>query len=730
MSGEDDFSVQECPPPPTPSAQSTKTPRSKAGSTSAGSESGKLKLCAFHDCDEDCKQGRRHCLKHNRHLDNMRNQILKQKGQAALKTWTERCKDIDFANSQVEYMAKRSVALPMFAHQPLIDFAQWEQEFGVLVTEKEGEITEPCEEEQWVLEQIAKFGRDRQKMHQEWRQKLAGHYRRDNFGYEGCLRLWLPSKEFEEKAKTKFAKGSSVETSKTKKAPNASDLDAFRAHASEAGLDHGHEFFRGGARPHDRKDEVEVEVASGSGAEPAEASEPQSSSTKGPGIKRKGASLTLDASEDEGEEDAKSKKSGGKKRKAANLASQRAALFDALSRQLTQKTLAMTAKIQEAKAAQQKQAAAPAPANPTDVTTRGLYNEALQKSLTLATAWNNLDDIKTQLDKYNKDLEDAGKGSEKITGDDETRQKQHPSLIWAIEQAGHTVIIERKLCLRTRLFMYNFVNELSSKQPHELSEEDMEATRLQWKRMVTAAAQLEVSLKKCTNDVTKHVAGLAAAAERDEKRRKDREAKEAESRHLEQSKARLKQATADGSALAALFKLKQEDLTPMKVLEGDTIPGGQNLSMPFVIKKCSHIQTWSGNPVVLQTMTNFGARHKKFPLFETQGKLASPFIAKAGREPSEKCFMDIAAPVKTKIIDMEPIAPGWSSTSWMFALAPKRTFVSLSPNSAAFLRVLMYGDVEIYTLSVQSFLDGLKNASVAVPNTTTELEEALQLQGS
>ena len=598
----------------------------------------------------------------------------------------------------------------------------------MLVTETTGQVIEPYEEAQWVLEQVNKYGRDKKKAQDAWKGKLAGHWRRDNLGFEGCLRLWLPAKEYEDKATSKFAKGASKESSKLKKTPNATELDAFRSHATEADLDHSHEFFRGGAQPRGLTDDIEVEVAPGvPEADAAEVSAGAGQAPKTSSLKRKGISMCLDASEDEDEADNKSKKSssGSKKRKSVNLASQRTSLFESLSRTLTQKSLSMRAKIQEAKSAQDKEKNAPAPPTATDVITRRLYNEALVKCLLLAKAWDNQDDVKTELDIFNKGCADGGKPDQVIKVDgEETKQQMHPILAWALDQAGHAANIERKLCLRTRMFMTSFVNDLSSKDQAEITEDDLDSTRLLWKRMLTAATQLEASLKKCTVDVTKHVAGLAAAAERNEKKRRDREAKEAESRHLEQTKAKLKKAVADGADLPAVFKLGQEATKAMMVVEGNAISNDRDLSEPFVLKKSSHIHSWAGNAIVLQTMTNFGARHKKAPDFESTGKLSQPFVTKAGREVSEKCFTDIVSPVKAKIVDLEKVAPGWSTTSWMFALAPKRSFITFSPNSAAFLRVLMYGDVEVYTLSVQSFMEGLQTASVAEPKTTSELEEA------
>ena len=207
--GDEDFEIPVAPPDTDSSVKAgskrTSNARSSRSSRASSSAAGepRIKLCAYWTCDEDCKVGRRHCTHHNRHLDNARNQVAKQKGEEAAKAWVERCKDIEFANKQVAYMARKSIALPMFAHQPLIDFVEWEQEFGVLVQKKEAVDTEPYEEEQWIIEQVNKFGRNRQEMVNEWKQKIAGPWRRDNNGWKGALRLWLPAREYEEASTSK-----------------------------------------------------------------------------------------------------------------------------------------------------------------------------------------------------------------------------------------------------------------------------------------------------------------------------------------------------------------------------------------------------------------------------------------------------------------------------------------------------------------------------------------------
>ena len=555
--------------------------------------------------------------------------------------------------------------------------------------------------------------------------KIAGPWRRDNNGWKGALRLWLPAREYEEASTSKFAKGASHEKSKGKRTPKAGDLAAFRGHAGEAGLDLTHEFFGGGNREYSGvDDDLELEVA------PAETNSnsnlPQSalsspSKTESSELKRKATALTLDASEEEGEVDPKNA-AKQKKKKPGNLASQRASLFDSLSKQLGGKVASIVAKIEDAVQAQAKEKAAPAPSTSTDTTTRSLYNQTLRQCLLLSRAWNDAKTIKDEVEKHNTSMEEEKKTEAVIDmAVADSLQQQGPTLAWALSAAGQSVNIERVAFLRTKDFMQQFVNLVPE---CELDEARLDRIRVQWRRMITAATQLEASLKKCTADVNKHVIGLAAATERNEKKRKEREARDAETKHLEQSKARLKQATADGAALPGVFKLSESDVEAIKELDMNSIPADHDLGVPCILKKSSSVATWAGSTVVLQTLTNFGARYKKKPGFEHLNKITSPFIAKAGKEPTEKMFMEIMQNVKDKIVNVEPVAPQWMGTSWLMGLGPKTSFIGLCPNSAAFLRVLSYGDMEVFCMSIVDFMKGLGAAGTQIPKSTSEVEEA------
>ena len=696
-------------------------------SSVASSKDSKNKLCGYGACDCECKPNRRHCHAHHRHLDNARNPIVKAKGAEAAKAWSEKCRDLEFANSQTEYMAKRAVAHGMFARSPLIDWVAWEQEFGQLITHKQAEELQPFEEMQWVLRQVRKYGRDRDEMAQEWTRKLAGPWRRDNNGYKGALRLWLPAKEMEEKATTKYIKANSLEVSKQKKVPKQWELEAFRAHTNEVGFNHGHAFFGGGAgaEPDCSDDDAETAALAGC-ADPGDGSEAGTAVEKKVSpLKRKAfEALTLDGSEDENEIAENSKRKSKKPRKGANLTGARAALFDNLSKQLSAKVASIESRLKEAETAQEEEKKAPSPQHATDVTTRQLYRDALSGCLKMVRAWQDVASFQAEVQSFNEDAKKNNKEAECVATDiPDSILTQSPVLHFALKQFGGSIGLERPMYLRTLATMQSHVQSISQ---CDLDDNTLSRARLLWKRMFACVTQLESAMKKATTDVTKHVAALAAAGERAEKRRKEKEAKDAEAAHFAVVKAKVKQATAEGAAMPGILKLESTDLQPMKVVTGNALPADLDLSIPMVLKESNLQQSWSSHAVVLQVMKNFGSRYKKSDSFMTTGKVNQPFVAKAGKEQTEKFMGDCVWHLQEakKILDVSEFAANWMTTSWMFGMSPKMSFIGFAPNCAACLRCLSYGEMDVTTVRVDILLQKLKEIGSKVPSKATELEEA------
>ena len=462
-------------------------------------------------------------------------------------------------------------------------------------------------------------------MEEEWKRKVAGPYKRDYDGYQGAIRLWLPAYEYEENSKTQFIQGSSVEKSKQKKNPQDWETDAFRAHALEAGLDHSNSFFGGLSTMNmDKEDAMEPGPE-----EAAEVQVKQVSPTK----KRKAE--TLDASEDEAE--ARGSSGNKKPRKNGNLSAARAAFSEMASKQYVAKLASLQARLDEAKKAVDAEATSVTPANPTDVTTRKLYKDALDAVLEVATSWMDPSTLVSKVAAHNaKDEVKASEDQQVDTKQAESLSQQLPSLTWLLTQSkGAALRMERTDFLRTKEFMQKFVDDIPA---GALEEARLDKQRVVWRRMFGCLTQLESSVKKCSGDLTKHVKALAAAQERAVKKQKDKEAKEAAAEHLSNVQAKITKAKADGSDMPGIFKLKDEELKKVRVVKGNMLPSDFDATKPFVLGESCHVSAWANNPTCLQILTNFGSRYKKTPTIEECGKVNQPLQPKAGNEQTETLF--------------------------------------------------------------------------------------------
>lgn len=236
MADEDfDFDVAESV-GPTPSPAKSQSGR-KAGGSSAGSSMGGGqsvdRFCIFGDCDDVQKKGSRFCHHHTCHFANMRAQVAVKHGVEGAKTWTEQCKNDEFAISQVQYMSKQCIASSAFKRKPLIAWAEWQEMFGIELSKTETSQTAPFEEQEWILRQVGKYGRDKAHMESEWKQHVASSWKRDNNGFKGAIRLWLPKKQFIDNSKKTFITSGTQERSSALKNPNDIDRDALRRQSSE-----------------------------------------------------------------------------------------------------------------------------------------------------------------------------------------------------------------------------------------------------------------------------------------------------------------------------------------------------------------------------------------------------------------------------------------------------------------------------------------------------------------
>ena len=84
-----------------------------------------------------------------------------------------------------------------------VEQAHWESRFGIKIFDKEGVVTQPFEQEQWIIRRMTKFGWSRDNAQNEWNCEEAGNTRLDWLGNGRQMRLWLKKSEYADKGKEK-----------------------------------------------------------------------------------------------------------------------------------------------------------------------------------------------------------------------------------------------------------------------------------------------------------------------------------------------------------------------------------------------------------------------------------------------------------------------------------------------------------------------------------------------
>lgn len=242
---------------------------------------------------------------------------------------------------------------------------------------------------------------------------------------------------------------------------------------------------------------------------------------------------------------------------------------------------------------------------------------------------------------------------------------------------------------------------------------DLEKHRTVWRRMFGAISQFDASFKKAILEVEKHIKYVASAAERAVQTKQKDAAKKAQSVHAAEMKDRVKSAKGIGVQEPPFFKLDVTCFGKVLELKADRLPEDFKIDLPLIIVESKLVHAWTTDANVAQVVINYGARYKKSAGFET-GKTTQPLATKAGKEQTEKLFADIVDLAKKNIVDISAEAPNWMTTSWIYGNAAGHCSCSLTPNSAACFKLMMYGSVELYLAPIAGLMDGLAKVDMKV----------------
>jgi len=164
---------------------------SSRGATSTAGDLGQSIFCICPNCTDEKKPNSRFCPHHNRAWERMKydaehNVLTGSK--ANREKFVTKMKDLEVAGIEVEEYCKNHMVAGSKSHSGGTDWAEWFERYGLLLEDKDVKRTKPYEKEEYIIRQINKFGRSRDRATAKWNAAQAGNCHRDWEGDEGQLR--------------------------------------------------------------------------------------------------------------------------------------------------------------------------------------------------------------------------------------------------------------------------------------------------------------------------------------------------------------------------------------------------------------------------------------------------------------------------------------------------------------------------------------------------------------
>ena len=163
----------------------------------------------------------------------------------------------------------------------------------------------------------------------------------------------------------------------------------------------------------------------------------------------------------------------------------------------------------------------------------------------------------------------------------------------------------------------------------------------------------------------------------------------------------------------------------MKRIDANSLPVGASLDAPCLLKTPTAVAEWSANSAVQQVMAQWGAKYKKSERFDVEKRAVGVLKPKCGKEQTDKLFADLLIHHAKDIVDISEVNPQFMTTSWSFGYAPDFHSCGFNPNSAACIRVLLFGTVEVFAVSLGKLLAACKASQVTMsePATATGIKD-------
>ena len=641
----------------------------------------------------------------------------------------------------------------------------------------------PYEKRQFEIKQCGEFGRTLMEAQDIWRGWEISNCDRDNKGYKGQLRLWIPDEEFKDMTKRLAHTVGSVEMGHQLKNAWAGDRDALRIHAYRSDGDgFGNEFFRGEssleAKEDDAKERRKAEIAADTKRKNEEA---EKSGIVEPPVKAK---------EQKGLEDSASEIDEDEEKYGVDAKFEKAKMsfMSATAAKFNDTKADMLSKLEQAEKALALSVANPVEtAVKTDAIARAAYEAWLEQRTQLGKAWigeksetaaatdrmilnipmpdlaRMKEFLSVVLKLYEADAEfpedsditstaqdnsislpegwqessnalrSLFPGEKKLVSEleEKTGSLQEVAKVVALNKDQAEANLDEvkkhvsgaKVGITTLGHLKSHAFMLDQLENEVLScatPEAFERKKLAWSRMHKAYSQLASGLVEGATRITTHIGQFSKRKEADLKKQRDK----ASAGALQmQSSAK---ALDEESELFkhSLFMLPESEFKAVQELQA--VPKDGNL--PFIVKDTIAFHEWFASEQVQRSMAAFGGKHKAEQSYKEKRFVANPMRTKQGKEETE-AYHGTLMSAMGDVFNASPFSPsGWSVTSFQFGLAPMYASCHIVPSTAGMLRTLVHGKLCTVLFELPSLVKALPHIlGKEGPPSLSDIKEKIEM---
>ena len=643
-------------------------------------------------CPELRHANTRFCKTHKRGFDSMAYQAKKSPVEGAEEAFQKAMQDDFTAKSEVLKFCELNPPDQRYARKQFIDWAQFKQTHGQRTEVTDRSKCKPMWEGEFLLWAKNVKALPQAEAEHWWKEYLNNpRIERDNDGYKGRQRLWIPAGESKLTDKSKFSESVAEQGNKSLKEPSAEDVQMLKDHVLRQQQSIADPFFTSQNRTASAptsKDPPQVSC---------EAEEPPAKKAK-IDVDRQGPKLVKTM-----EKDMKAIQ------KCFVLATEKYQLakskLQQFPREMFVDDLALMGLL---RSLDLRLHFLERWKNDTSETTEasvvGLVDGVL--TATQLPTGDACDNLKANLSKSAREALDAGSA-------DFAAMKPMPASRLLKDYQPRLPFKETD----------NFLDEgkmrLKMDQALQLQRvEEYEALKAEWQVLSASASSIATSISKVSGDVSEHLDTKVRETKRQQARNAAAEKTKALKAIREQAKQAAEEIKAKPKNTAAhpVFSLDadmaEKAFEAVPVLEGTEKI--QSWSTPWVVNNWKEGKECLTETSLKKSLDTFAAQYKK--LGDSGGRHQYLLQAGAVKTMVDKLLLS-AMPAAHSMLDLEAedIEGGgkFMAATWLYGFNPGMNYVGLTPNAAAQVRVHAKGEVQLMLFHWQDFSEKMKLAGEA-----------------